>query len=125
MIGRLPSVAIALAALLAAGSLVPDAMHQAQAANHYSTEPELFHNYYVPPGNYGGVPAQLYLSPVPTPPVVGHTYVTYQPLLPHEFLYPHCRKYWRYNNSNDRWTRTQVVWQQSCFFLDDLLPCPW
>jgi len=125
MIGRFSSVAIALATLVAAGSLDPDATRQVQAANHYSTEPELFHNYYVPPGNYGGVPAQLYLSPVPTPPVVGHTYVTYQPLLPHEFLYPHCRKYWRYNSSNGGWTRTVAVWQRSYFPLDDLLPCPW
>jgi hypothetical protein len=111
MIGRLSSVTIALAALLTAGSLDFCATRQAQAANHYRMGPELFYNYYVPPGEYPGVPAQLYLAPRPTPPVVGHTYVTYQPLLPHEFLYPHCRRYWRYDSASNGWTRTQVVWQ--------------
>src|SRR5215469_6071355 len=58
---------------------------------------DLFYNYYVGPSVYGGQPAQLYVSPRPTPPFVGHTYVTYQPLLPHEFLYKHGRIYHRYN----------------------------
>jgi hypothetical protein len=118
MIGRLPSAAIGLAAVLLAWGVAPDTAHRAQAAHHYRTSPDLFYNYYVPSGSYGGVPAQLYLSPRPTPPVVGHTYVTYQPLLPHEFLYPHHRRYWRYNPSNGRWTRTMVVWQRSCCDCD-------
>ena len=54
---------------------------------------DLFYNYYVGPSVYGGQPAQLYVSPRPTPPFVGHTYITYQPLMPHEFLYKHCRCY--------------------------------
>lgn len=57
---------------------------------------DLFYNYYVD-GAYG-VPAKLYISPRPTPPLVGHTYVTYQPLMPHEFLYrPHLRVYRRWD----------------------------
>lgn len=55
---------------------------------------DLFYNYYVP-GYGGGPPAQLYLSPRPTPPLVGHTYVTYQPFYPHEMLYRHHRTYYR------------------------------
>jgi hypothetical protein len=70
---------------------------------------QLFYNYYVPPAG-GGVGAQLYLAPRPTPPWVGHTYVTYQPLMPHEFLYPHHRAYWR-KHPDGRWTRTLVWWQ--------------
>ena len=124
MIGRFSPMVIAVAAVLVAGNVDPGSARQAQAAHHYRTSPDLFYNYYVPPGDSGGVLAQLYLSPRPTPPLVGHTYVTYQPLLPHEFLYPHYRRYWRYNNPNGGWTRTLVVWQRSCFNLDCLLHPP-
>ena len=61
------------------------------------TSPDLFYNYYVPPGSSGGVGAELYVSPRPTPPMVGHTWVTYQPLMPHEFMYRHCRCHVRRN----------------------------
>lgn len=63
----------------------------------HRTSPDLFYNYYVPPGPSGGVGAELYLCPRPTPPLVGHTWYTYQPLLPHEYMYTHCRKYVRRN----------------------------
>ena len=62
---------------------------------HVQASPDLFYNYYVPPGPAGGVPSQMYLSPHPTPPLVGHTWITYQPLMPHEFLYKHARNYYR------------------------------
>ena len=101
---------IALGTVLAAGSLDPNASHQAQAGGRHRTAGDLFYNYYVPPGEGGGVPAALYLSPRPTPPLVGHTYVTYQPLMPHEFLYRHCRTYYR-KNPGAGWTRTVIVWQ--------------
>ena len=55
---------------------------------------DLFYNYYV--DGDSGVPAQMYPAPRPTPPFVGHTYFTYQPFLPHEFMYPHSRVYRRY-----------------------------
>ncbi len=62
---------------------------------------DLFYNYYYPncPGAVaagGGVPVQMYPCPLPVPQRVGHTYITYQPLLPHEFMYPHSRTYHRY-----------------------------
>ncbi len=66
-------------------------------------------NYYVHPGEAGVVGAQLYLSPRPTPPLVGHTYVTYPPLMPHEFLYQHHRVYRTYNPGSGL-TRTRVRW---------------
>jgi hypothetical protein len=71
---------------------------------------DLFYNYYVGPSVYGGQPAQLYISPRPTPPFVGHTYITYQPLLPHEFLYKHYRWYARFNVSDCGANHTKVCW---------------
>lgn len=70
-------------------------------------QPDLFYNYYVPP-TCGGVGAELYLSPRPVPPHVGHTYITYQPLMPHEFMYHHHRTYHRYYNGGQGLTRTHV-----------------
>jgi hypothetical protein len=60
--------------------------------------PDVFYNFYVPPvpaGGYPGVGAQLYVSPRPVPPRVGHTWITYPPFMPHEFLYKHRRRYIR------------------------------
>jgi hypothetical protein len=60
--------------------------------------PDVFYNYYVPPvaaGSYPGLGAQLYVAPRPVPPRVGHTWYTYPPFLPHEFLYKHHRRYIR------------------------------
>jgi len=65
----------------------------ALAGHPKASSSDLFYNYYVPPGSPWGVGAEMYLCPRPTPPLVGHTYITYQPLLPHEFLYKHCRSY--------------------------------
>ena len=53
---------------------------------------DLMGNYYVPPAG-AGMGAQLYVSPRPVPPMVGNTYITYQPLAPQEFLYHHARLY--------------------------------
>ena len=66
-------------------------------------------NYYVHPGAAGLVGAQLYVEPRPTPPLVGHTYITYPPLMPHEFLYQHHRVYHTYNPGSGV-TRTRVCW---------------
>jgi hypothetical protein len=98
--------ALVLAAMLAAWSLTAG---QAAAQARQSGPNDLFYNYYVPPVGYASVGAQLYPSPRPTPPLVGHTYVTYQPLMPHEFLYPHHRVY-RTHNPGAGSTRTSVTW---------------
>ena len=71
--------------------------------------PDLFYNFYVPPV-CGGIGAQAYLAPQPVPPLVGHTYYTYQPLMPHELLYKHHRSYHRYYNEGRGLTRTSVTW---------------
>ena len=74
--------------------------------------PDLFYNNYAPQASCGGQPVSMYPAPHPTPPLVGHTYYTYQPLLPHEFLYPHRRVYHRYYNQNMGLTRTTIVWHK-------------
>lgn len=79
-----------------------------------SSRPDLFYNYYapaVPCAQYpGAAAAQLYVSPRPVPPFVGHTYITYQPLLPQEFLYQHRRTYWRSHGPHGGVTTTRVWW---------------
>jgi len=73
------------------------------------SQQDLFYNYYV--GTPGcGIPAQLYLCPQPTPPLVGHTYYTYQPLLPHEMLYRHDRTYFRIHPDGTG-VKTKVRWR--------------
>ncbi len=93
---------------------VPLTNNSAQALNgwdgkrmvSYQRQKDLFYNEYVGPGPSGTV-AQIYPSPQPVPPSVGHTYTTYQPLMPHEFLYRHQRSYYTYNPGAG-WTRTNV-----------------
>lgn len=72
-------------------------------------QPDLFYNYYAWP-SCCGLGAELYLSPRPIPPHVGHTFITYQPLMPHEFLYKHHRTYHRYYNGGQGLNRTCVKW---------------
>jgi len=71
--------------------------------------PALFYNFYAP-NHCGGVPAELYIAPRPVPPLVGHTYITYQPLMPHEFMYPHYRTYRKWHNDGRGMTRTRAIW---------------
>ena len=82
--------ALVLGALASASSLIGSGT--AEAAH-----PDIFYNFYQGPTASGvGTPAQLYVSPRPTPPLVGHTYNTYPPLMPHEFLYQHHRTYYKH-----------------------------
>ncbi len=106
MVRRFLPVMIVLATLM---TLAAIGHGEAQAVG-YQPPSDLFYNYYVPPGGYGGVATQLYTSPRPTPRLVGHTYITYQPFMPHEFLHKHCRTYWRWHRGTGV-TRTSVIWQ--------------
>jgi hypothetical protein len=100
-------------AVFAAWGLMPQ---DASAEARRSAPGDLFYNYYVPPAGPGSVGAQLYPAPRPTPPLVGHTYMTYQPLYPQEFLYPHHRAYWAADGckgvtmTNVWWLRTPRLW---------------
>jgi hypothetical protein len=75
-------------------------------------QPDLFYNYYAWP-SCTGLGAELYISPRPVPPHVGWTYITYQPLMPHEFLYSHHRTYHRYYNGGQGLNRTHVSYHHS------------
>lgn len=69
---------------------------------------DLFANYYTSM-TCGAMPAALYVSPNSTiPPLVGHTHITNEAFMPHEFLYPHHRKYHRYYDDGRGLTRTAV-----------------
>ncbi|MCE5267494.1 MAG: hypothetical protein LLG00_06370 [Planctomycetaceae bacterium] len=111
----------AIAAMSVCGLLLGVATPALAVSAGPGTAGDLFHNYYAPPAGYPGVGAKLYPCPRPTPPVVGHTYVTYQPLMPHEFLYPHHRVYKTTHPDASR-TRTSVHWQGRGTWLPTLLP---
>lgn len=101
---------MAAALTVAAGwSMTAPTEAAAQGVRPPLSHPELFYNYYVPAHPAGGVGAQLYISPRPTPPMVGHTYITYQALMPHEMLYKHRRHYYRYHPGSG-YTKTKVHW---------------
>lgn len=69
-------------------------------------------NYYAMPTGSEGLTAALYPSPRPTPPLVGQTYITYEPLVPHEFLHAHHRSYkTRSGDCQGTVTRTSVTWR--------------
>jgi hypothetical protein len=95
-------------ALLAAIVVATTSPVSAEIIRH-GTPDDIFYNYYVPPVGPGSVGAQMYVSPRPTPPMVGHTYITYQPLMPQEFLYKHRRHYTTKHDDAPR-TRTSVHW---------------
>jgi hypothetical protein len=65
-------------------------------------------NYYAAPTGPAGLTAALYPCPRPTPPVVGQTYITYEALAPHEFLYIHHQCYETANENGV--TRTSVTY---------------
>jgi hypothetical protein len=73
----------------------------------YQQQKDLFYNYYAQPGPFNGAAAEMYVCPRPVPPFVGHTWVTYQPYMPHEFTYKHKRAYYTYNPGAG-WRRTNV-----------------
>lgn len=71
--------------------------------------PTLQYNYYYPVPGSDGIPARLYMCPRPTPAHVGYTYITYQALAPHEFLWRHQSTYYRCYAGG--MTVTNVRWQ--------------
>jgi hypothetical protein len=119
---------LAAAALL---QVSPLATTKAEAANKgwqgtrpisYQAQKDLFYNYYVDSANCGPA-AQLYVAPLPVPAFVGHTYVTYQPFMPHEYLWAHQRSYYTYNEGAG-WTRTNVRYGTGGCCCNRRLPNP-
>lgn len=70
-------------------------------------KPDLFYNYYTQ-GYNNRVNAQLYVSPLPVPPNVGHTFFTYQPFYPHEMMYWHKNRFHNYYDEGRGMNRTKV-----------------
>jgi hypothetical protein len=97
-------------AVLAAETVEAGHPHRRGPVGYPTYQRDLFYNHYQGPSCYGGASAQMYISPYPTPARVGHTYTTYQPLMPHEFLYRHHRTYHTYHGEHGGYTRTSVLW---------------
>jgi hypothetical protein len=76
----------------------------------------LFAQYYTQPGA-SLVEAEMYNAPHWVPYHVGHSYYTYQPLMPHEMMYQHSRNYYNYYNTGGYYgapnalNKTTVRWQ--------------
>ena len=105
---RLCCAALLAAIVLQLAPSTADAYHgwDGKREISYQQQKDLFYNYYVGPGP-SGTTAAMYESPLPTPAFVGHTWTTYQPFMPHEYLYRHTRSYYTYNEGAG-WTRTKV-----------------
>ncbi len=72
----------------------------------YQSKNDLFANYQVGPSP-SGTASQMYVSPLPVPANVGHTYITYQPLMPHEYLYKHTHSNYAHVPGSG-WSRSKV-----------------
>ncbi len=84
----------------------------------YQNKNDLFGNYYEGP-QPSGTAAQMYVSPLPVPPHVGHTYTTYQPLMPHEYLHRHTRSHYAHHPGAG-WTRSKVRYRTFGLRLQDI-----
>jgi hypothetical protein len=111
------------------GALALALAHQATAQEAGDQTPlasNFIYNYYTVPGA-SQVTAGMYPAPYWAPPHVGHTYYTYQPLMPHEHMYEHRRNYYQYYGGPESFyqnpcpghtfpggyglNKTTVVWQ--------------
>ena len=72
-------------------------------------------NNYMTPTYCGAAGAPLYVSPGPVPAWVGHTYITYEPLMPHNQMYPHYESYHRYYDQGRGLTRARVIYPKPVF----------
>ncbi|MFN7843736.1 MAG: hypothetical protein ACK5YR_07450 [Pirellula sp.] len=71
-----------------------------------TTQP-VFDNYFTR-GYANQAEAGMYISPIGVPGWVGHTYNTYQPLYPHQFLYQHHDRYHSYYDNGMGLNRTHA-----------------
>lgn len=101
-----PIFSLALAAGLLACSLSPARADGYKRAISYQNKQDLFYNFYEGP-NPSGTATAMYVSPRPVPAYVGHTYITYQPFMPHEYLYKHTRTHYSYG-CGAGWSRAKI-----------------
>ena len=84
----------------------------------YQSKQDLFYNYYEGPYP-SGTAAQMYISPLPVPANVGHTYTTYQPLMPHEMMYHHKRSHYAHVPGAG-WSRAKIRYGTRGLRLQDI-----
>lgn len=84
----------------------------------YQDKRDLFYNFYEGP-QPSGTAAQMHISPLPVPAHVGHTYTTYQPWMPHEYMYKHVRSHYAYHPGAG-WTRAKVRYGTRGLKLQDV-----
>jgi hypothetical protein len=82
----------------------------------YQDKNDLFYNFYEGP-DPSGTAAAMYVSPRPVPVHVGHTYTTYQPLMPHEYLYHHTRSHYAHVPGAG-WSRAKIRYRTGGLWLD-------
>ena len=70
---------------------------------------DLFYNYYTN-GMANRANAQMYMSPLPVPPNVGHTFFTYQPFYPEEMLYWDKNKFHNNYDNGRGMNRTRATY---------------
>ncbi|MEZ6096914.1 MAG: hypothetical protein R3C03_22285 [Pirellulaceae bacterium] len=122
------------AAILVAGSAVSQsAMAQYAPNSNGNLANNLFLQYQTPSGA-SQTTAGMYPAPHWVPGNVGHTYYTYQALMPHEMLYQHSRNYYNYQAGPEAWygdsctgrggggslNVTKVRWQSGCNHMGPL-----
>ena len=107
-----------IAAGLSAATLAPHANAQGawKRTISYQSKQDLFANYYEGP-DPSGTAAAMYVSPRPVPVSVGHTYTTYQPFMPHEYLYRHTRSHYAYCPGCG-WSRAKIRYRTHGLWLD-------
>jgi hypothetical protein len=115
---RFRPFAIALVAVgMAAAALEARPAYAWERVISYQGKQDLFYNFYEGP-DPSGTAAQMYVSPRPVPPHVGWTYTTYQPLMPHEFLYKHERSHYAHTPGAG-WSRAKVRYRTYGLRIDD------
>lgn len=114
MVGSIQAQGVATAGIAAGAGVLATAGDAASAGDAAGPVPyntygghDLFYNYYTR-GNTNQANAGMYLSPVPVPPNVGHTFLTYQPLYPHEMMHWHYHRYHNYYDNGRGLNRTKV-----------------
>jgi hypothetical protein len=68
---------------------------------------DMFHNYYTQ-GYSNQASAEMFVAPRPVPAWVGHTYYTYQPFYPHQYMYWHKDTYHSYYDNSRGLNRTSA-----------------
>lgn len=121
------TVVIAVAAAACFGFLTESTQAQGSLTNNLFSQ-------YTTQGASNLTDAGMYPAPHWVPQEMGHTYYTYQPLMPHEMMYTHSRNYYNYYAGADEFyspkyghqrggaglNKTSVVWQSGCNHMGPL-----